>query len=95
MLAAPAGVPLAGWFDDGGGLRPAAAVYRPDFTDIGWPGRSIEDDTADVLAEALSLAAHLGRTATCEELLDHGADPARAPLYGLTPLHWAASQGHL
>jgi ankyrin repeat/SOCS box protein 6 len=43
------------------------------------------------MAEALSLAAHLGRTRACEALLDRGADPARGPLYGITPLHLAAS----
>ena len=43
-----------------------------------------------MLAEALALAAHLGRTEACAFLLDRGADPARAPLYGITPLHYAA-----
>lgn len=38
---------------------------------------------------------HLGRAAACGLLLDHGADPGRGPLYGLTPLHLAASTGHL
>jgi hypothetical protein len=84
---------LRAWFRDDGTLRPEAARDRPGFSDVGWPGRAVRDDLADVLAEALALAAHLGRTAACELLLDRGADPARAPLYGLTPLHFAASMG--
>jgi hypothetical protein len=84
---------LRAWFDDTGRLRPEAAGDRPDFSDVGWPGRAVNEDLDDVLAEALALAAHLGRTEACELLLDHGADPARAPLYGLTPLHFAASMG--
>ncbi len=48
-----------------------------------------------MLAEGLALAAHLGRTAACAFLLERGADVARAPLHGLTPLHLAASAGRL
>ena len=86
---------LRGWFGQDGQLRPEALSERPNFSDVGWPGRALRDDPEDVLAEGLALAAHLGRAAACELLLDHGADPARAPLYGLTPLHFAASMGHL
>ena len=87
---------LAAWFDADGRLRPEAARERPNLTDVGWPPRPpARDDPADVLAEALSLAAQLDRTRACEELLDRGADPARAPLYGITPLHFAASMGRL
>lgn len=83
---------MAAWFDAGGRLRPEALRERPNLSDVGWPPRPPQhDDPADVIAEALSLAAHLGRTRACEELLDRGADPARAPLYGITPLHFAAS----
>jgi len=55
----------------------------------------VRDDPADVLAEGLAFAAHLGWAAACELLLDHGADARRGPLYGLPPLHLAASMGHL
>lgn len=83
---------LEGWFDAAGRLRPEAVRDRPNLSDVGWPPQPpISDDSADVMAEALSLAAHLGRTLACEMLLDHGADPARGPLYGITPLHFAAS----
>ena len=83
---------LAAWFDDAGRLRPEAMRDRPNLADVGWPPQPPPgDDPADVIAEALSLAAHLGRARACEELLDRGADPARAPLYGITPLHFAAS----
>jgi hypothetical protein len=83
---------LSAWFDAGGRLRPEAMHERPNLTDVGWPPQPPPvDDPADVLAEALSLAAHLGRTRACAALLDRGADPARGPLYGITPLHFAAS----
>jgi 26S proteasome non-ATPase regulatory subunit 10 len=68
-------------------------LERPNLTDVGWPPQPPpSDDPADVLAEALSLAAHLGRTRACAALLDRGADPARGPLYGITALHFAASK---
>jgi hypothetical protein len=84
---------LTSWFDADGRLRPEALRDRPNFSDVGWPGRAVRQDLDDVLAEALALAAHLGRTEACAFLMDHGASPARAPLYGLTPLHFAASMG--
>jgi Ankyrin repeats (many copies) len=83
---------LAVWFDDEGRLAPDAMRERPNLSDVGWPPRPpARDDPGDVIAEALSLAAQLGRVRACEELLDRGADPSRAPLYGITPLHFAAS----
>jgi hypothetical protein len=83
---------LTTWFDADGRLRAEAMRERPSLSDVGWPPRPpLHDDPADVLAEALSLAAQLGRTRACEELLDRGADPARAPLYGITALHFAVS----
>jgi hypothetical protein len=84
---------MAQWFDAAGRLLPQALSERPDFSDAGWPGRAIRPDPDDAIAEGLALAAHLGRTKACAWLLDRGADPARAPLYGLTPLHFAASAG--
>ena len=86
---------LLGWFGQNGQLRPEALAERPNLSDVGRPGRAVRDDPADVLAEGLAFAAHLGRAAACELLLDHGADARRGPLYGLTPLHLAASMGHL
>lgn len=84
---------MAQWFDARGRLLGRALNERPDFSDIGWAGRAIRPDYADAIAEGLALAAHLGRTPACGWLLDRGADPARAPLYGLTPLHFAAWMG--
>lgn len=81
------------WFDARGQLLPQALQQRPDFSDVGWPGRAIRPDPDDAIAEGLALAAHLGRTQACAWLLDRGADLARGPLYGLTPLHFAASAG--
>jgi hypothetical protein len=84
---------MARWFDARGRLLGRAVKERPDFSDIGWAGRAIRPDHADAIAEGLALAAHLGRTQACGWLLDCGADPSRAPLYGLTPLHFAAWMG--
>ncbi|HEY2551121.1 MAG TPA: ankyrin repeat domain-containing protein [Streptosporangiaceae bacterium] len=81
------------WFDAAGHLLPQALSERPDFSDVGWPGRAIRPDPDDAIAEGLALAAHLGRTQACGWLLDRGADLASGPLYGLTPLHFAASAG--
>ncbi len=84
------------WFTDDGQLRLEAFAERPNLTDVGWPPRPpLSDDPRDLLAEALAFAAQLGRTEVCENLLDRGADPARAPLYGVTPLHLAAAAGRL
>jgi ankyrin repeat protein len=83
------------WFSADGELLPAAMRDRPNLADVGWPPQPPRgDDPADVLAEALSLAAQLGRTRVCAALLDRGADSALGPLYGITPLHFAASMGH-
>lgn len=83
---------LATWFTDQGVLRAEAMRDRPNLCDVGWPPTPpTQDDPADVLAEALALAAQQGRTRACNELLDRGADSSRAPLYGITPLHFAAS----
>jgi hypothetical protein len=82
---------LAAWFDRAGRLRPEAMRERPNLADVGWPPQPPpSNDPADVMAEALSLASHVGRTRACKLLLDRGADPARSPLYGITPLHFAA-----
>jgi Ankyrin repeats (many copies) len=85
---------LDAWFSADGKLLPAAMRNRPNLADVGWPPLPpLGDDPADVLAEALSLAAQLGRTRVCAALLDRGADPTLGPLYGITPLHFAASMG--
>ena len=85
---------LAAWFHADGRLRREAMRERPNLSDVGWPPRPpLRDDPADVMAEALSLAAQLGRIRACRALLDRGADPARAPLYGITPLEWAIRNG--
>lgn len=83
---------LRGWFDERGRLRAEALRLRPELSDVGWPPHPpAREDPADAVSEALSLAAQAGRTEACEALLDRGADPARAPLYGITPLHFAVA----
>jgi hypothetical protein len=85
---------IEAWFDHDGELRAEALALRPHLADVGWPpAPPPSHDPADVLAEALACAAHLGRTEACELLLDRGAEVARAPLYGITPLHFAAATG--
>ena len=80
---------LAEWFDATGALRPEALWQRPNRSDVGWPPQPPpSDNPGDALAEALSLAALSGRTDACR-LTEHGADPKRAPLYGITPVEWA------
>jgi hypothetical protein len=87
-------VRLAAWFDADGRLRAGAMRERPNLSDVGWPPRPpLHDDPAEVMAEALSLAAQVGRVGACRALLDRGADPARAPLYGISALHFAAWRG--
>lgn len=86
---------IEAWFDAAGALRPEALSLRPNLTDVGWPpAPPPRDDPADVLAEALAFAAHLGRDAACRLLLERGAEIGRAPLYGITALHFAASMDH-
>jgi hypothetical protein len=85
---------LAAWFGRDGRLEPEAIRERPNLSDVGWPPQPPpSDDAADVLAEALSLAAHNGRAGAVEALLERGADPSRSPLYGITPLEWAIRSG--
>ena len=86
---------LAAWFDSAGRLRPEAAqsvrtspmsagrrnLLRPTTPPTCWRRRSRWPPTP--------------RTRACDVLLERGADVARASLYGLTPLHFAASQGCL
>ncbi len=82
------------WFDADGALLAQAPALRPNLADVGWPPAPPPgDDPADVLAEALAFAAHLGRDGACKLLLDRGAEIGRAPLYGITALHFAASMG--
>jgi hypothetical protein len=94
-LAAAAGdvARLRDWFAPDGTLKPEAMLTRPNFTDVGWPGRAVREDPGDVLAEGLAFAAYLGRTEACALLLDRGADRERTPLYGRTPLEWARESG--
>ena len=49
----------------------------------------------DALAEALTCACWLGRTALAEHLMDHGVDAAAGTATGLDALHWAANRGQL
>lgn len=49
----------------------------------------------EMLAEALSCACMLGRTATANYLIDAGVDPYAGMKTWLAGPHWAASGGHL
>ena len=62
LAAASGEVPrIAEWFD--GALRAEALDARPNLSDVGWPGRAVERDAADALAEGtpLDLARHNSR----------------------------------
>jgi hypothetical protein len=61
-LACAAGdtMQMAKWFDATGQLLRQALRERPDFLDVGWPGRAILPDPDDAMAEGLALAAQLG-----------------------------------
>jgi hypothetical protein len=53
------------------------------------------DDAPETLAEALSCACMLGRTATAGFLIDNGVDPYAGMKTWLAGPHYAVSSGHL
>ena len=53
------------------------------------------DSAPETLAEALSCACMLGRTATASYLIDHGVDPYAGMKTWLAGPHYAVSSGHL
>jgi ankyrin repeat protein len=85
-------------FDADGGLRPDAALARPNLADagVGLPNRRpATDDPQEIVAEAFVHACQHGRIEVVRWLLDRGVDPDVAPYYGRTGLHWAIPPGHL
>jgi hypothetical protein len=52
-------------------------------------------DQPEALAEALTCASFLGRTAVAEYLLKQGLNPSGGAGTGLDALHWAANRGQL
>ncbi len=85
-------------FDSGGGLRPDAAVSRPNPADIlpGFPPRiPATDDPEEIIAEAFVHACQHGRAEVVRWFLDLGVSPDVSPYFGRTGLHWAIPYGHL
>ncbi len=81
---------LASWIDRYGALTRPAGPYRPDFADVGRPaGRPPGDDEAEILSEALVLAAANNRIEAVDFLLDVGVDIDFRPYCNTTGLHLA------
>ena len=62
---------------------------------LAWAGQGAFDAEPAALAEALSCACFLGRTAVAAALLDRGVDPLSGAATGLNAFHWAANRGQL
>ncbi len=62
---------------------------------IKWYDEGQFDEAPDILAEALTCACMLGRTATAEYLIDNGVDPYAGMKTWLAGPHYAVSSGHL
>jgi len=74
-----------------GGSDPAGD--RPLITQ--WHEQGRFRDEPQALAEALTCACLLGRTAVADYLLTQGVDPSAGAGTGLDALHWAANRGQL
>ena len=84
-------------FDSDGGLRPDAALSRPnpaDFFPIP-PRIPATSDPAEIMAEAFVYACQQGRTEVVRWFLDRGQNPDVAPFLGQTGLHLAIIQRHV
>ena len=62
---------------------------------VAWHKDGKFDDEPEALAEALSCACMLGRTATARYLIDAGVDPYAGMKTWLAGPHYAVSAGHL
>jgi hypothetical protein len=72
-------------FDADGGLRPDAALARPNPADAGaglLPRLPPTNDPEEIVAEAFVHACQHSRIEVVRWLLDHGVDPDVAPYYG-------------
>src|SRR5262245_5755398 len=62
---------------------------------VEWHEQGRFRDQPAALAEALTCASFLGRTAVAEYLLKHGVNPSGGAGTGLDAVHWAANRGQL
>ncbi len=62
---------------------------------VEWYENGSFDAEPEMLAEALSCACMLGRTATARYLIEHGVDPYAGMKTWLSGPHYAVSSGHL
>ena len=85
---------VAEWVSDDGRLLMPAGDYRPIWAHIGRPDAPAPtDDTAQILGEALTLAAANDRGAVVDHLLSCGVPIDAAPYRGITGLHFAVQFG--
>jgi len=62
---------------------------------IAWHRQGRFASEPQALAEALTCASFLGRTAVVRYLLQHGVDPSGGSATGMNAIHWAANRGQL
>ena len=62
---------------------------------VEWFENGYFDNEPKALAEALTCACFLGRTAVADSLLSGGVDPVAGTGTGLSAFHWAANRGNL
>ena len=97
-LAAAAGLlPMVReWVATDGSLLADPGPYRPDWADVGRPvGCPPTDDPAEVVNEALVLAAANDRKEVVDYLLGTGVDVDARPYRNTTALHFAIQFGRL
>lgn len=85
---------MAEWVSDDRQLLKPAGEYRPVWAHIGRPeAPAPTDDPAQILGEALTLAAANNRTAVVDLLLACEVSIDAAPYRGITGLHFAIQFG--
>jgi hypothetical protein len=87
---------VAEWVSDDGQLLKPAGDYRPIWAHVGrLAAPAPTDDPAEILGEALTLAAANNRTAVVDLLLACEVPIDVAPYQGITGLHFAIQFGKL
>ncbi len=85
---------VAEWVSDDGTLLKPVGDYRPIWAHIGRPeAPEPTNDPAQILGEALTLAAANGHIAVVDQLLSAGVPIDAAPYRGITGLHFAIQFG--
>lgn len=85
---------VAEWVSPDGHLRRPAGEYRPIWAHVGRPeAPSPSEEPAQILGEALTLAAANDRIEIVDHLLAAGVPIDAAPYRGITSLHFAVQLG--